>query len=419
MAHLRRITVVAALVAALCLGTTSAMPTRLGGITAPSVDVRAYGAKGNGSHDDTAAIRRAMRAVSAVGGTVRFARGVYKVTAITVPNGVSLVGAGMNVCWIRGRVTAGSHVTLRDLKVGAKGYSFRLTAKARLSTFEHVRFRGGGGSGGDAPVILLGDWARSCDHITFKDCKVECNLGVEDSSFSRGFNNIRITENAAPGGAHVSNITFEGCHIGVSNGVRSGCPRMDLEAVTLDLSGAGVYAHGWSDLVVRGCVFEAADWYNIDLADWPLTGTQTRASGPALISGCTLKGAGKYAICVESPRGVVIENNTIYRAGMNTFKMGCGDMSAAAPATVVRGNLFDLTVGNGFSAGSPLFWLKGAGNRFTANTVRTTSTGRIFELTQARDNTVTGNTLTLPASATLFAVDEGCSGNVLSPNTVN
>ena len=240
-----------------------------------------------------------------------------------------------------------------------------------------------------------------------------------ERSFTNGFNNIRITENAAPGGAHVEGITFEGCHIGVSNGVRSGCPRMDLEAVTLDLSGAGRYAHGWSDLVVRNCVFEAADWYNIDLADWPLTGTQTRASGPALITGCTLKGAGKYTICVESPKGVVIENNTIYRAGMNTFKMGCGDMSAVAPATVVRGNLFDLTVGNGFAAGSPLFWLKGAGNRFTGNTVRTTSSGRIFELTQARDNTVTGNLLTLPASATLFAVDEGCSGNVLSPNTVN
>ena len=418
MAHLRRITVVAALVAALCLGTASAMPTRLAGITAPSVDVRAYGAKGNGSHDDTAAIRRAMRAVSAAGGTVRFARGVYKVSAITVPNGVSLVGAGMNVCWIRGRVTAGSHVTLRDLKVGAKGYSFRLTAKARLSTFEHVRFRGGGGSGGDAPVILLGDWARSCDHITFKDCKVECNLGVEDSSFSRGFNNIRITENAAPGGAHVDSITFDGCRIGVSNGVRSGCPRMSLEAYTADLAGTGVFTHGWSNLKIIGCVFEAADWYNIDLADHAKP-DGSRASGPALVSGCTLKGAANYTICVESPKGVVIENNTIYRAATNTFKMGWRDMSTVDPATVVRNNLFDLTVNNGFSAGSPLFWLKGGDNRFTGNTVKTTSTGRIFELTQARDNTVTGNLLTVPASATLFAVDEGCSGNVLSPNTVN
>ena len=44
---------------------------------------------------------------------------------------------------------------------------------------------------------------RSVDHVTFKDSDIECNLGIEDAACSYDYNNIRITENAAPGGAHV------------------------------------------------------------------------------------------------------------------------------------------------------------------------------------------------------------------------
>lgn len=68
----------------------------------PTRDVRAYGAKGNGSTDDTTAIQAAITATCAAGGgTVFFPSGVYKTTAtITIscnsagPANIMLLGSG-------------------------------------------------------------------------------------------------------------------------------------------------------------------------------------------------------------------------------------------------------------------------------------------------------------------------------------
>ena len=60
------------------------------------VNVRDYGATGNGITDDAAAIQSAVAAVTAAGGTVYFPPGVYKVTTAIVPaNNVALIGSGV------------------------------------------------------------------------------------------------------------------------------------------------------------------------------------------------------------------------------------------------------------------------------------------------------------------------------------
>ena len=60
----------------------------------PVVDVRQYGAKGDGSTNDTAAIQAALNAVSVGGGLVTFPRGGYRFSTLTVPAGVSMEAAG-------------------------------------------------------------------------------------------------------------------------------------------------------------------------------------------------------------------------------------------------------------------------------------------------------------------------------------
>jgi len=348
------------------------------------------------------------------GGTVRLPRGTFQVTAVTVPNYVTLVGDGSSKSWIRGRVIAGGHVKLRDLKIGTRGVAFRLSPNAHRSAFVRCRFRGGGGSGSDSFVVMLGGGTASCDHITFKDCTIERNLGVENSSFSNGYDNVWIQENGAPGGAHVGSITFDGCHFGVSNGVKTGCPRMDLEIYTKD--GA---TRNWGNITVTNCIFEVSDWLNIDLSDEYLSDSQAGHGGPVLISGCTLKGGSRYTICVESAYGTIIENNTIYRGGSSTIKMGRGDMTNVNPGTIIRNNVFPLTTDNGLTQGSITFYLEGGGNQFTGNTVMASPSNCLFAFDQARNNTVTGNTFTVPAGTTLVKEQNGSSGNILSPNTVN
>lgn len=74
-----------------------------GGITTGSNDtsvyVTAYGAKGDGTTDDTASINSALSAAAASGGTVFFPRGNYHVSTLTMSNAtsVSLIGQSAQI----------------------------------------------------------------------------------------------------------------------------------------------------------------------------------------------------------------------------------------------------------------------------------------------------------------------------------
>ncbi|MBV8070090.1 MAG: hypothetical protein JO270_09315 [Acidobacteriaceae bacterium] len=62
----------------------------------PVYNVKSYGAKGNGSSDDTAALNAALSAVASHGGGYLFLpRGTYEISSeIVIPNGVQMVGLG-------------------------------------------------------------------------------------------------------------------------------------------------------------------------------------------------------------------------------------------------------------------------------------------------------------------------------------
>ena len=346
------------------------------------------------------------------------APGLYEVGSnLVIPDGASIHGRSPESTHVKGRITFGSGQYFYGVKLGDKGYAIRHNPLAVGTQFVGCRLRGGGGSGGDANNVLLGNYSSSVRAVRFKDCEIECTLGDYD--------NVRVTENATdPKGAHVEDIVFEGCHFGVSNGVRSGCPRMDFEAYCDAQSGGTTYYHGWERIDFLGCVFEPSDWYNIDLTS--PEAYRTKADGyhgscDSVIRGCTFKGGTLYTICVESPAGVVIEDNLIHRAGGSTFKMGCGDMSTVETGTVVRGNSFLLDDGQyGKALGSPAFYLKGGGNTVTDNTIVGATVARtLFWLEQARRNTVTGNLISVGSGAKVIGQDSASSGNTLSPNTVN
>jgi parallel beta-helix repeat protein len=63
----------------------------------PWFDVRAFGATGNGSTNDSTNVQAAITAAAVNGGIVFFPPGTYKCN-ITVPNGVTLLGAGFGWC---------------------------------------------------------------------------------------------------------------------------------------------------------------------------------------------------------------------------------------------------------------------------------------------------------------------------------
>jgi hypothetical protein len=422
------------------------------------VNAQKYGAKGDGRYTDSQAMQRAIDAVAArPGSTVYLPKGTYYCPkAIRLHSHVNLRGAGMSASWLEGHLDFASHSTVSRLKIGAARVSAVANLKgATHTTFTHVRFRGGGGTGNNCAVLMLGSssGSRSLNHVTFSHCEVERNLGTENWSVNGGsgrdFNDISVYENPAAGGSHVSDLTFVGCHVGVSNGAGGhdiGSPRAGIEVWT----GHGRVVHGWHRITLRNCVFEATDRFCIDLADHAAASGKHLA-GPALIEGNLIKGGGygpgehpwSYSICLEAPRNVTIRHNTIYAAYGSTV---CGS-SGPASHTVIVDNLIDLTVANGVhQTGDEAVVLKGQSGVFKHNVVkagvgsgpllylkqtsgnhvadnrffdtRTSGNPAMVLLRDARRNVLTNNLFSTAASSAPRILIEGASvANTLRPNT--
>ena len=88
---------------------------------AKSLDVRHFGAIGDGSHDDTAALQSALDAAGKGGGLVNIPPGVYVTRSLTIRSRVHLAGAGVEA-------------TILKLRAGANGDLIR--------TFDHARLVG-------------------------------------------------------------------------------------------------------------------------------------------------------------------------------------------------------------------------------------------------------------------------------------
>jgi hypothetical protein len=412
---------IAALAAATCLlMATGALayvahhPGSADGGGTKSLSVRSFGAKGDGKADDTRAFMKALKAAAGSRRRLFVPSGVYRLRPLTVPDGVRITGAGRRTTWLRGSLAFGSAQSFSDLLIGDAGVSAVHNRKGATNTvFERCRLRGGGGTSVDEAVVGLG-YRGDCADIHFRDCEVECNLGIENAGFTNAFNDITVYETT---GAHVRGITFEGCHVGVSNGVRTGSPRMGLECYTVQVSEGGS-GRGYEDITVRDCTFEATDLHCIDLAD----AADGRARG-VLIEGCLLKGGGKaqvkwgYTICVESPSGVVIRNNTIWRGNWQTLNFAHSHESG--PGTLVTGNSFDLKHENGIPMGeyNPIF-ITGEHVELVDNTISFAGPHQyIIQLNNASHCTITGNTFEI-GTREISQTYNVCSGNTIADNIV-
>jgi hypothetical protein len=379
--------------------------------------VTQYGANGSDSIDDSGAVRIALAAVAGTGKTLSFPAGTYVLASrIDVPSNAIVGGAGMTTSWLKGEITFGSNVYMSDLKIGDTGKMFRATdyGTSANSSFVRCHFRGGGGAWMGHQVVGLGFRANVTD-VLFKDCEIERNMGTEDASYSNDYNDMGVFNTT---NAQVTGVTLDGCHVGVSNGIATGSPRMGLECYTVQKSegGSGL---GWQDITIRGCTFEAMDIHCIDLAD----AADGRANG-VLIEDCLLKGGGKtgttwgYAICLECPTGVVIRNNTIWHGYAQTINFA--HVHETGPGTIITDNTFDLDVDNGVGYSvQQAFFISGSGIQVTDNVITYTKgiTAQVFQFNNSSNCTVTGNTITMGTKAFSVLYNTN-TNNVYTPNVL-
>jgi uncharacterized protein YjbI with pentapeptide repeats len=283
---------------AIATPTPTPTPTVPGG----AVDVTAYGARSDGSADATDAIKAAVSAAGTTG-TVYFPAGTYLLAApYAPPAGVRFAGpvhdkALVPVAWLKGEVKFNSNSTFTDLRIGdLNRCSIENNGNVSSVAFTRCQFRGGGDvAPADRVNVNNVRLSSACSQITFKDCNFEAPLATTHWTSTVSVN----PRNSAPS---IHDVTFDGCHFGVSNGVRSGSSGMCFQ-LWQSPTEAGRTA-SYSDIDFTGCVFEASDDTQIDFSGSSLSANAYEPSnGPCTISGCTFLGDGKDWARDESASG--------------------------------------------------------------------------------------------------------------------
>lgn len=167
------------------------------------MDVKAAGARGDGSTDDTAALQRVFE--RRTGGVVYFPPGAYVISrTIRVPNPVSIVGDGGRATYLLSRITDSGPV----LDIGLPDYSRRLRG-ARLAGFT-IRGEGDGRHrSGGLRLHAFYDAIIASVRIESLGWGLEC-----DRAISVQFDNLVVNGMSDDGGA-----SGEGVYLyGQSNG---------------------------------------------------------------------------------------------------------------------------------------------------------------------------------------------------------
>ena len=275
------------------------------------INVKAYGAKGDGTTDDTAAIQAAIDAAELVRGTVFFPTGEYKITAALVCDvqGVSLIGVSSN--GTLGSATIGSAIkqittTVDCLKIKADGITVQdlqlngpssgtgrgLVIDTEVSgpptqyqvTVRRVRARNFGGDG----VVALKSEQLTLDTVLSTanggkgiyidlsgssvptnplliNCRASSNTGTHQIHIKDAIGPVLINCQALTGTAGNANLRLQNCSApsvingdyesGGDFGIQvsgSGGSIRDADFISVT---TGINVTSWTDGMIEGCRF--------------------------------------------------------------------------------------------------------------------------------------------------------------------
>jgi len=239
----------------------------------PWVDVKAHGAIGDGSTDDTAAIQAAIDSygqetgATATGGVVYFPPGTYKVTSqLDMYSGVHIVGSGMQSTKVDGNTLTSGNYVFKNVN-NARYFSYRdITVAGSLTTTA----KGG---------IFIGNDSGDAGYTSYVSMQ-----NVEIIGFS--------TTGAI--GLNISNPS----HVFMSNVVVYGIPNGECLLIIGNMAQTGVFHFS-------GCKFGAFDGDDIAMRIASSTSSAGAVENVAF-TGCYFGGeggAGMRAVVIEAPSG--------------------------------------------------------------------------------------------------------------------
>ena len=204
-----------------------------------------YGAVGDGTNDDTAAIQAALAALSTNGSTLFFPSGSYKITSTLVASvsGTTIVGNGWgsqilydgSVVGTAIQATGNIRLFIRDIRISQSNASHFGTAinfsQTNSSTFERILIDGGGGSG-VAPVVGMTASASTCHYNTIRNCRINygggaaTGISINGSAHSNTIQDCRLIpqgDNSASSGVYIANShTTTVIHADIESGSGNG-----------------------------------------------------------------------------------------------------------------------------------------------------------------------------------------------------
>ncbi|WLT30175.1 right-handed parallel beta-helix repeat-containing protein [Geothrix sp. PMB-07] len=360
---------------------TSAILIQSGCAPAPTastvVNVRdsAYGAKGDGTTDDTAAIQKAVNAVSGTGGTVLIPDGTYMINAVKQNSSGIRLGSNMTLSLSAGAV-------LKAIPNSAGTYAI-----VAISFASKVNVVGG---------TLLGD--RSAHSGTSGEWGMGLSINNSDQVVIQG-----VTAKECWGdGFYITDL----------------CSNVTLCNVTADHNRRqGLSVTSVNGLVVKNSVFKntqgTAPECGIDVEP---NGGQT--CNNIHISECIFsgnagggiqQGASEADMSYTFATNTIIENNEVFGNGGSSYKDG-GIAFSCCDSNIIRNNYIHDNLDNGIKTYGQATKLTITGNRVMNNK------GDGMLLTGCSGAVVTDNTVTGNAGTGIY---HDASSGTYAPNTVN
>lgn len=361
------------------------------------MNVKDFGAVGNGIADDSGAFQAAINALPTYGGTVFVPIGDYKFSSgvTTSKQGVRIIGAGR---WNYDRsITEVACSTIWAATTGMTLLTFDGGAgllhdgpEIRNISFRGAGVAGTGQNGGDAVIIrLMNRWCISeCFFRTF-DRAITANAATDvvaggdaawgivqhcgiKACFVYGVGSPDISGSYAAS-LSVDNCNIEGCVVGVFLGGKT--PQTRITACKFDL-GIGVHNKGFSN-VIAGNTFEGCN---------PAVKIEVSAVTPHASSGY------RNAVMGNVINGTTGAETGITVAASCSFNNIIGNSYGNVAATVTDAgtNTFRLDAQGGVFNNSAKVAVASTGGQF--DKVRISGTGSTTYLEQENTTAVTGVT---------------------------
>lgn len=211
-----------------------------------------YGAAGNGTTDDTTALQNAINGVSAAGGgTLFFPAGTFKISAaLTLPNGVSLLGVGQNVSVINQTSTTANAITYNP-------------STLNYMSIENLSITGPGSGSGIGVLIEANSGSTNVNSCSFQDVTIS-GFGSHGFELVTGVGCSLNTVNVSSVGGHGiflsggTGNTLTNCFITGGASTQQGFQLTSVNYTTLNgckafSCGGGYTISGGSANAITGC----------------------------------------------------------------------------------------------------------------------------------------------------------------------